>query len=165
MWLKFQRVSVLLFIASPQLKRMKGLTIEVCGLQPWSLLIAFPVGSQGKGELPSCPSSSRNLITFHTMHKNTSTKTPIPTLSVLLNLAPPSSAPSISRFFLPLSSTVPPSWRYAQALIGPSFFFDLWYTQHFLSRLWRPALCSIKTAVIFLVLIYKRKVWMLFYAI
>lgn len=83
---------------------------------------------------------------------------PIPTLSVLLNLAPPSSAPSISRFFLPLSSTVPPSWRYAQELIGPSFFFDLWYTQHFLSRLWRPALCSIKTAVIFLVLIYKRKV-------
>lgn len=78
MWLKFQRVSVLLFIAAPQLKRMKGLTIEVCGLQPWSLLIAFPVGSQGKGELPSCPSGSRNLITFHTMHKNTSTKKPPP---------------------------------------------------------------------------------------
>lgn len=101
----------------------------------------------------------QDTITFHTMHKNTSTTYPIPPLT-LLSLSTSflcSLLPLPLRFpFLSLPSPLPALWRYTHAMIEASSSWPL-VRQHFLSRLWRLTLCPINSALRGLFVFFSKK--------
>lgn len=151
MWLKFQGVWVLLFIASCTAAAGKGLTREVNGLQPQCLLRVFPAGNQGQGNFPAVWAAPGHDHISHNTQKHFHHLLPPPNRSLSL---PPCVFSAVSlKSHSSLSLLCLSSFHFLSPLSLPSrdtpmcssepVSVDLWYTLHFLSRLWRPALCPI----------------------
>lgn len=114
MWLKFQGVWLLLFIASCIAAAAgKGLTREVNGLQPQCLLRVFPAGSQGQGNFPAVWAAPGHDHISHNTQKHFHHLLPPPDLSLSLcvfsllsrsNLAPPSTSSDFLNFIVLLPS-------------------------------------------------------------
>lgn len=89
----------------------------------------------------------QDMITFHTMHEKKTPPSPLQTLLCLFSAVSLKPRSSLSLFlpFLPSPFLLEIRPRADRTQI----LSDLWYTQHFLSGLWRPALSPINTAVIY----------------
>lgn len=120
---------------------------------------SVPSWKPGAGGLPSCLSGSRTWSHFTQCTKTLPPPTPhpskpslsLPVFSLLsrLNLAPPSlSLLSLSPFPIYFPFLPSPCLQEIHPLTDQSqFLLTFWYTQHFLSGLWGPALCPINATV------------------